>query len=124
MKMTTWTTACSLLLALLITGCNQEKTKESKTGKTDSEKETKVVSDETKKHDDHSGWWCNEHGVPEGECALCSSKIAAKFQKKGDWCKEHNRPESQCFICKPELAATFAAKYKAKYGKNPPKPEE
>jgi cobalt-zinc-cadmium efflux system membrane fusion protein len=69
---------------------------------------------------DHSGWWCNEHGVPEEECALCSSKIAAEFQKKGDWCKEHDRPDSQCFKCHPELQEKFAAKYEAKFGKKPP----
>jgi cobalt-zinc-cadmium efflux system membrane fusion protein len=73
--------------------------------------------------DDHSGWWCNEHGVPEGECAQCNAKIAADFQKKGDWCKEHDRPESQCFICHPEKLDEYAAKYEAKFGKKPPKPE-
>ena len=72
---------------------------------------------------DHSGWWCNEHGVPEAECAQCSSKVAAEFQKSGDWCKKHDRPDSQCFKCHPELEAKFAAQYKAKYGKVPPKPE-
>lgn len=72
---------------------------------------------------DHSGWWCDEHGVPEEVCGLCNSKLAAAFQKKGDWCKEHDRPDSQCFICHPELEAKFAAQYEAKYGKKPPKPE-
>lgn len=72
---------------------------------------------------EHSGWWCNEHGVPEEVCALCDSKVAAEFQKKGDWCKEHDRPDSQCFKCHPELEAKFAAQYEAKYGKKPPKPE-
>jgi len=71
----------------------------------------------------HSGWWCSEHGVPEGVCARCNSKLAAEFQKKGDWCQEHDRPDSQCFICHPELEARFAAQYEAKYGKKPPKPE-
>jgi hypothetical protein len=68
------------------------------------------------------GWWCSEHGVPEGVCALCDSKVAAEFQKKGDWCKQHDRPESQCFICHPELEAKFAAQYEAKFGKKPPTP--
>ena len=72
----------------------------------------------------NEGWWCNEHGVPEGECALCSAKVAADFKKKGDWCKEHDRPESQCFICHPEHAEKFAARYEAKYGKKPPEREE
>lgn len=73
---------------------------------------------------DHSGWWCNEHGVPEEVCALCNSKVAAEFQKKGDWCDEHDRPDSQCFKCHPEKEAEFAAEYEAKYGKKPPKPTE
>lgn len=71
----------------------------------------------------HDGWWCNEHGVPEAECALCNSRIAADFQKKGDWCKEHDRPDSQCFICHPEKLDAYAAKYEAKFGKKPPKPD-
>jgi hypothetical protein len=70
----------------------------------------------------HGGWWCDEHGVPESECAQCDSKVAAKFQKTGDWCKEHNRPDSQCFLCHPEKLDEFAARYVAKYGKKPPKP--
>jgi hypothetical protein len=71
---------------------------------------------------DHSGWWCNEHGVPEEVCGLCDSKVAAEFQKKKDWCKEHDRPASQCFVCHPELESRFAAQFEAKYGKKPPKP--
>ena len=73
---------------------------------------------------DQDGWWCKEHGVPEVECALCSTKVAADFKKKGDWCKEHDRPESQCFICHPELADKFAARYEAKFGQKPPPREE
>ncbi len=77
--------------------------------------------DEKKGHS-HDGWWCDEHGVPEGECAQCNSKIAADFKKKGDWCKDHDRPDSQCFICHPEKMEEYAAKYEAKLGKKPPKP--
>lgn len=72
---------------------------------------------------DHSGYWCNEHGVPEAICGQCNSKVAAEFQRKGDWCKEHDRPDSQCFTCHAELEAKFAAQYEAKYGKKPPKPQ-
>jgi hypothetical protein len=72
----------------------------------------------------HGGWWCAEHGIPEGECSQCNATLAADFQKKGDWCKEHNRADSQCFVCHPELEAKFAAKYEAKYGKQPPKLEQ
>ena len=71
---------------------------------------------------DHSGWWCNEHGVPEEECARCDIKLVAGFKAKGDWCDEHNRPESpQCFVCNPGKEAEFAARYEAKFGKLPPK---
>ncbi len=72
--------------------------------------------------DDHSGWWCAGHGVPEEVCALCNSSLAVEYQQKGDWCEEHNRPESQCFICQPEQEAKFASQYEAKFGKKPPKP--
>ena len=70
------------------------------------------------------GWWCAEHGVPEAECALCDSSLVAKFKADGDWCKEHNRPESQCFLCSPARFDKFAARYEAKFGKKPPRPEE
>ena len=72
----------------------------------------------------HGGWWCVEHGVPEGECARCDSSLVAKFKEAGDWCKEHNRPESQCFICSPKRFDKFVATYEAKTGHKPPQPEE
>jgi len=72
--------------------------------------------------DDHSGWWCPEHGVPEEVCTRCDPSLAAEYQQKGDWCEEHNRPKSQCFVCQPELEEKFAAQYEAKFGKKPPKP--
>lgn len=68
----------------------------------------------------HSGWWCGEHGIPEAECSMCSAKVAAEFQRQGDWCQEHDRAESQCFVCHPENKEKYAAKYRAKYGKEPP----
>lgn len=73
---------------------------------------------------DHSGWWCNEHGVPEEECPLCKTSLVADFKAKGDWCDEHNRPESQCFTCNPDNFAKFAARYEAKFGEQPPQPTE
>ena len=73
---------------------------------------------------DHSGWWCNEHGVPEEECPLCDTTLVSTFKDAGDWCEEHNRPESQCFTCNPENFNKFAARYEAKYGKQPPAPTE
>ena len=73
---------------------------------------------------DHGGWWCNEHGVPEEECSMCSTKAAAIFKAKGDWCEKHNRAESQCFECDPSRAEKFAKLYEAKIGHKPPKPSE
>ncbi|MEE8450500.1 MAG: RND transporter [Thermoguttaceae bacterium] len=73
--------------------------------------------------DDCCGWWCTAHAVPEEECSLCSDKVAAQFKEDGDWCAEHDRAESQCFVCNPELEAKFAARYEAKFGEAPPKPE-
>jgi copper chaperone CopZ len=70
--------------------------------------------------DDHSGWWCKPHGVPEDECSMCSEEYAKKCKDKGDWCAKHDRAESQCFICHPEYKEKFAAKYRAKYGTEPP----
>jgi hypothetical protein len=68
----------------------------------------------------HSGWWCDEHGIPEDECIMCSTKLKAEAKAKGDWCK-HNRAKSQCFACDPKLKETYAARYRAKYpGKEPP----
>lgn len=79
--------------------------------------------------DDHSGWWCKEHGIPEDECSMCNDAYAKKCKDKKDWCEKHDRADSQCFICHPELREKFAAKYRAKYGKEPPptrdpKPEQ
>ncbi len=71
----------------------------------------------------HEGWWCDEHGVPEEECAQCNTKLVADFKAKGDWCGKHNRPDSHCFVCHPEKETEYAALYEAKYGKKPPKPE-
>jgi hypothetical protein len=77
-----------------------------------------------KKVDDHSGWWCAEHGIPEEECSMCNAKVAKECKSKGDWCEKHDRAKSQCFICDPSLKEKFAAKYRAKYGKEPPPTEE
>src|SRR5688500_12709204 len=51
---------------------------------------------------DHSGWWCDPHGIPEDECSMCSDKVAKEAKAKGDWCEKHERAMSQCFFCKPE----------------------
>ena len=111
--------ALMLTVGLLVAGCagsGEDKGSESgKSGGTD----TASAS-----HDDHSGWWCVEHGIPEDECSMCSSRVAEECKAKGDWCEEHNRAESQCFECHPELAAKFAKLYEAKFGKKPPAPKE
>lgn len=73
-----------------------------------------------KKVDDHSGWWCDEHGIPEDECSMCSKKVAKECKAKNDWCDKHDRAKSQCFICDPSLKEKFAAKYRTKFGAEPP----
>jgi len=72
----------------------------------------------------HDAWWCEEHGIPEAECSMCSARVEKECKAKGDWCDKHNRALSQCFFCKPERRAYYAAKYKARYGKEPPPVEE
>ena len=126
MRTTFWMTATATLAVAFVCGCGQTGTTPSQSEKAESAARNEETASVQKKDSgsDHSGWWCNEHGVPEGVCARCDSKLAAEFQKKGDWCKEHDRPDSQCFICHPELMAKFAAQYEAKFGKQPPKSEE
>jgi hypothetical protein len=72
----------------------------------------------------HDGWWCQEHGVPEEICSLCSDEAATKFKKEGDWCKLHDRAQSQCFKCDPTLYAKYEAMHVAKYGVAPKRPPE
>jgi hypothetical protein len=81
--------------------------------------ETVAKGDEGK----HSGWWCDEHGVPEDECSLCSKKVAREAKEKGNWCGQHDCAKSHCFLCDPKLKEKFAARYRAKYGKEPPPTE-
>ncbi len=112
-------------LSLIFAGCGKNEGAK----KDDKDKGTQVAKKDDKKDEKkgdtkHSGWWCDEHGVPEGDCSMCSDKAAAEFKKKGDWCKEHERAKSQCFICDPKLKDKFAAGYKAKEGKDPPPPTE
>ena len=42
----------------------------------------------------HDSWWCDEHGVPEDLCSLCSAEVASKLKKEGDWCKLHDLAQS------------------------------
>ena len=124
--------ACALGVIGLMAGCNQSaapkaapaaKAQADHDGHKDGDEHDHETAAKSGKEHDHSGWWCDEHGVPEEICSQCNSKVAAEFQKKGDWCKEHDRADSQCFKCHPELEAKFAAQYEAKNGEKPPKPE-
>lgn len=76
---------------------------------------------EPKEHD-HSGWWCDEHGVVEAECSMCQGDVFKKL-KPDEICKVHpDRAKAQCFICNPDLREKHAAVYRAKYDKDPPEP--
>ncbi len=90
--------ASALLTAISLAGCGQPTSNPSPTSVADSQP---GAVDAAGDGHDHSGWWCSEHGVPEEECSMCSSKAADDFKAKGDWCEEHNRAESQCFKCDP-----------------------
>lgn len=84
-------------------------------------------SPKKQKEDDHSGWWCFEHGIPEGDCSLCLSPdvVKKRFKDTGDWCELHDRAKSQCFKCDPSLyEKVFEPKYVARYGKKPERPDE
>jgi hypothetical protein len=113
---------CGVLLAFAVmaTGCGQQ-SKDS--GSTPVSEASQAEPADGDGHD-HSGWWCVEHGIPEEECSLCSTRAAAKFKEKGDWCEEHNRAESQCFQCDPSRAEKFVKLYEAKFGEKPPLPTE
>jgi|SRR6516225_8571228 hypothetical protein len=100
-----------------VSGCSKDAPRSGKTG----DQSTPVAE---KKGQDHSGWWCDEHGVPEAECSMCSAKVAAERKKAGDWCEQHDRARSQCFICDASFKEKYAARYRAKYGKEPPAPTE
>jgi len=118
-QMLKWSATFGLLaaIAVFISGCGQQPT--------DSGSAPAVeTSQEGEEANDHSGWWCVEHGIPEEECSMCSAKAADEFKAKGDWCEEHSRAESQCFICDSSRAEKFAALYEAKFGEEPPKPTE
>ena len=113
-----------VLATLAVIGCGKSNSPTKEGGaKAIAAKDDHDQKKEIKGHD-HSGWWCAEHGVPEGVCSQCSAKVAADFQKKGDWCADHDRAKSQCFLCDPALKEKFAAQYRAKEGKEPPAIEE
>ncbi|HEV3164005.1 MAG TPA: hypothetical protein VGZ22_08225, partial [Isosphaeraceae bacterium] len=79
-----------LFLPLTLGGCSREAAKVEGTG----DKALQAAKNVQERGHEHSGWWCDEHGVPEEVCGQCNAKLAAEFKKKGDWCKEHDRPKS------------------------------
>lgn len=124
MNLRQWTRASVALFVVtaLIIGCGKS---EDKGGQAKNKDATGKGGPVAEKNDQkHGGWWCDEHGVPEAECSMCSSKVAKACKDKGDWCKEHDRAKSQCFICDPSLREKYAARYRTKYGKEPPEPTD
>lgn len=104
------------MAAILVCGCGETKSEPA-----GDQNAAKTTDAKKPAGDDHGGWWCAEHGVPEKECSLCSAEAAANFKKAGDWCEKHNRADSQCFICHPERKEHYAKLYRAKFGAEPPK---
>jgi hypothetical protein len=108
-----WISALLFAAAFMVSGC-ADKQPSANQDTSNSGDTTNVAVD------DHSGWWCSEHGIPEAQCSMCSAAAAKEFKENDDWCVEHNRAESQCFICDPTRAEKYAKLYEAKYGKQPP----
>jgi hypothetical protein len=128
MNLRQWTSATGALLAaaIFVTGCGKTEDKGGAQGvglvtggATPAGTDRRGAANRETKHDT---WWCDEHGVPEHECSMCSAKAARACKAKGDWCKAHKRAKSQCFICDPSLREKYAVQYRAKYGKEPPEP--
>ena len=107
------------VFALFAGGCGQGDSKQVGKDNKDAGQEAKAKpKEEATKHD---GWWCEEHGIPEAECSMCSKKVEKECKAKGDWCAKHKRARSQCFKCDPKLKEVYAAKYRAHFnGKEPP----
>src|SRR5438128_2471381 len=98
-------------------GCSQPAGTEAPKEKAKNDKDKPKEKEEPK----HDGWWCDEHGVPEDECSMCSRKILKEAKDKGELCPKHpDRSKDQCFICNPDLWDKSAARYKAKENKDAP----
>lgn len=110
------------LMAFSSVGCNQSAKNDDKKqqAKNTDDKKKEITKGDTK----HDGWWCQEHGVPEHMCSLCSDEVATKLKKEGDWCKLHDRAQSQCFKCDPDKYKKFEDMHVAKYNKKPERPPE
>ncbi len=127
MNLRLWTRASVTLAAaaVLIVGCAKEDKGGQARNTTEKDKGGQVAEKKDTKHDD---WWCAEHGIPESECSACSKQLEKEAKARGDWCKEHvpgkGIAKSQCFVCNPKQREEYAKKYRAKYGKEPPEPED
>jgi hypothetical protein len=114
-----------MVMAFSSVGCNEAaKTDDKKQAKGTGDKKGDGKKEITKGDTKHDGWWCQEHGVPEHICSLCSDEYATKAKKEGDWCKIHDRAQSQCFKCDPDKYKKFEDMHVAKYGKAPERPPE
>ncbi len=128
---TTLTVGFAAIAACTLLGCSQQPnpTTQPQAASTSHDHDGEAHADKGHDHEGeeyaiHGGWWCYEHAVPEKQCAMCDTKLAAELRKKGDWCDEHKRPDSLCFKCHPKNAEKFVALFAAKFGKKPPKPTE
>jgi len=106
-----------LATGVVLAGCTDKSTPVANNTSESTKSATKVAGPK------HAGWWCSEHGIPEKECLMCTSD-EAELKKKGDWCEKHEYAKSQCFGCNPKLRERYAAQYRAKFGKEPPEPEQ
>jgi hypothetical protein len=114
-----WMSAALLAGLFAVVGCGQQTAQN-----TGGDKKGKEVAKAEPKDDGGHGWWCDEHGVAEDECSMCQKDVFKKL-KPDEICPKHpDRAKAQCFICNPELREKHAAKYRAKYGKEPPEAKE
>ncbi len=120
----TWLVGLLAPVVMAVVGCGQGAPSPDGSATATQKGNKKGTETAANKADDHSGWWCAPHGIPEDECSMCSAKVAKACKAKGDWCDKHDRAKSQCFICDPSLREKFAAKYRAKFGQEPPPVEE
>lgn len=119
-------------LALVVAGCGQKDDKggvaknehvDKPAVKGDGDKDGSKKDPGKAEDKGDSGWWCDEHGLPEDVCDLCHKKYRESEKAKGNWC-EHDRVKTSCFKCNPGLKEKYAAEYKAKFGKEPPPAED
>ena len=65
----------TVALAAFLIGCGQS---------VEPDADTSVANTSATENDDPSqgGWWCVEHGIPEEECSMCSTKAADAAKAK------------------------------------------